>query len=96
MEIEISERKDNPFLKRIEVRFVVKHEGLKTPSREVVKKLLAKELDKEEGLMALEYIKSEFGKNESRGYAKIYENDESMRIEKSYLFKRGVKEEKNG
>ncbi len=91
MEIEIDEKKENKPLKRLEVKCRVIHEGTKTPSREEVKKLLAKELGKE--LISIEYIKSTYGKNESSVYAKVYEDEMSMNIEKRHILERGKKQE---
>ncbi len=93
MEIKIDEKKENKLLKRIEVKCRIVHEGVKTSSRAEVKKLLAKELEKNEELISIEYIKSEYGKNESSVYAKIYEDEKSMGVEKKHILEREKKQE---
>jgi len=96
VEIEIEDKKDNRYLRRIEVRYKIGHEGGRTPKRGEVKKLLARELEKSENLIAIEFINTEYGKNVSDGYAKIYDDEESMKIEKEHILKRmkGEKETK--
>jgi ribosomal protein S24E len=93
MEIEIKEKKENKQVKRLEVTCNIVHSGGRTPSRDEVKKLIAKELGKNEELIAIEYVSSTYGKNESSVYAKIYDDKESMGVEKKYLFNRGKKQE---
>jgi len=93
MEIKIDEKRENGLLKRLEVRCHVLHQGMKTPSRDEVKKLLARELGKSEDLISLEYVKSSYGKSESLVYARIYEDEKSMSIEKEHILRRGKKQE---
>ena len=88
MEIEIENKKDNRYLRRIEVRYKINHEGGRTPRRGEVKKLLARELEKSENLIAIDFINTEYGKNVSGGYAKIYDDEESMKIEREHILKR--------
>ena len=94
MEIEIENRKDNRYLKRIEIKYNICHEGGRTPKREEVKKLLALELKKSENMIIVDSINTKYGKNVSNGYAKIYEDMESMKIEKDHILKRNLKEQK--
>ena len=44
MDIEISEKKQNPLLNRWEVRFTVHHTGEKTPTRDAIREKLAGQL----------------------------------------------------
>jgi len=98
MNIEIVEKKENKLLNRTEVHFRVIHEGEKTPERELVKNDLAEILKAKKGNIVLEYLKPEFGIQQSIGYAKIYKSmDDAKRIEKEYILKRnkfGVEKEK--
>ena len=96
MEIEVDDKKDNRYLRRIEVGYRINHEGGRTPRRGEVKKLLARELKKSENLIAIDFINTEYGKNVSGGYAKIYDDEKSMKIEKEHILKRmkGEKETK--
>ena len=98
MNIEIVEKKENKLLNRTEVHFRVIHEGEKTPERELVKNDLAEILKAKKGNIVLEYLKPEFGIQQSIGYAKIYKSmDDAKRIEKEYILKRnkfGAEKEK--
>ena len=98
MNIEIVEKKENKLLNRTEVHFRVIHEGEKTPERELVKNDLAEILKAKKGNIVLEYLKPEFGIQQSIGYAKIYKSmDDAKRVEKEYILKRnkfGAEKEK--
>jgi len=98
MNIEIVEKKENKLLNRTEVHFRVIHEGEKTPERELVKNDLAEILKAKKGNIVLEYLKPEFGIQQSIGYAKIYKSmDDAKRVEKEHILKRnkfGAEKEK--
>ncbi|HHF59363.1 MAG TPA: 30S ribosomal protein S24e, partial [Thermoplasmatales archaeon] len=57
MELEILEKRENPLLNRTEVKFRIKHEGEKTPERELVKNDLAEELKVSKDLIIIDYIR---------------------------------------
>jgi len=99
MELEIIEKRENPLLNRTEVKFRVKHQGEKTPERELVKSDLAEMLKVKKSLVIIDYIRPSFGMAISSGYAKIYKSiEDAKKIEPSYILKRNkfgeVKEEK--
>ena len=99
MELEIIEKKDNPLLNRTEVKFKVKHQGEKTPERELVKNDLAEMLKVNKSLVIIDYIRPGFGIAVSSGYAKIYKSiEDAKKVEPSYILKRNkfgeVKKEK--
>ena len=99
MELEIIEKRENPLLNRTEVKFRVKHQGEKTPERELVKSDLAEILKVNKSLVIIDYIRPSFGMAISSGYAKIYKSiEDAKKIEPSYILKRNkfgeVKEEK--
>ena len=86
MELQILEKKENPLLHRLELKFVVKHEKEKTPSREDVRNIIAANLNADKKRVILQYIHTPFGSNESKGYAKIYESIEhAMKVEPEYI-----------
>ncbi|MDG6219553.1 MAG: 30S ribosomal protein S24e [Candidatus Thermoplasmatota archaeon] len=72
MELEISEKKNNPFLKRTEVHFVAKHETEKTPNRRLIRSELADALNTKQENIIIDTIISSFGSQISKGYAKVY------------------------
>ena len=99
MELEIIEKRENPLLNRTEIKFRVKHQGEKTPERELVKNDLAEMLKVNKSLIIIDYIRPGFGMALSSGYAKVYKSmEDAKRVEPSYILKRNkfgeAKEEK--
>ncbi|MDI6902451.1 MAG: 30S ribosomal protein S24e [Methanocellales archaeon] len=90
MEIKVIEKRTNPLLKRWEIRFKVSHEGA-TPSREEVKNKLAAMLNAKKELVIIERMRSEYGKRETYGYAKIYKSERRAReIERAHIIQRNA------
>ena len=75
MDIKIIEEKNNPMLNRREVVFKVTHESA-TPSRKSIVDRIAATMNSKEGLVIVDNLRTEFGKRETIGYAKIYETEE--------------------
>ncbi|HEX17221.1 MAG: 30S ribosomal protein S24e [Thermoplasmata archaeon] len=89
MELEITDKRENPLLNRTEIRFRVKHEGEKTPEREIVREDIARLLKVKKDLVVIDHIRPSFGIAVSSGYAKIYKSiEDAKRIEPSYILKR--------
>lgn len=94
MDIEISEKKQNPLLSRWEVRFVVHHTNEKTPTRDTIREKLAGQLNSKKGLVVVDSMASAFGKGLTRGYARVYDNPETLgKVEPAHLLKRNKLEE---
>ena len=94
MDIEISEKKQNPLLGRWEVRFVVQHPNEKTPSRDVIREKLAGQLNAKKANVVVDSMNSVFGKGMTKGYARIYDAPEQLaKNEPHYLLKRNKLEE---
>jgi small subunit ribosomal protein S24e len=88
MDIKILKDKKNSLLNRRELDFVVKYEG-PTPSRNDVRSKLAAMLNAPLELLVIQRIKTEFGMQEGRGYAKLYESADRMKeVELEYVLKR--------
>ena len=82
MELEIAEKNDNPLLSRQEVQIVIRHENESTPRRSEVIQNLSEKMKAKKDLIIIDHLKNKYGKTESQGYAKIYENVEALtRIE---------------
>ncbi len=101
MEIEIGSKKNNPLLNRTEIRFTVKHQGEKTPNRQIIKSELAEKINAKKENIIIDYINSGFGIQESSGYAKIYSPTKiAEEIERKHILKRNrvasKKEKKEG
>jgi len=90
MDIQIIRSKDNPILKRKEIVFKVIFDE-STPSRKSVVERLAATENSKVGLVYVDSLKTEFGKRESLGYAKIYETAERAKeIERPHIIERNT------
>jgi len=101
MEIEITKENENLLLRRKEVNFKLKHEEEgASPSREATRNVLIKALKCSPTLLVIDKMRTEFGKRETVGYAKVYASEERLKeIEREYILKRnfgssGSEEEK--
>ncbi|HMK45221.1 MAG TPA: 30S ribosomal protein S24e [Methanocella sp.] len=91
MEIKVLEERNNPLLQRREVKFSVSH-NLGTPSRQEIKDKIAAYLNSKPELVIVERMRTQFGKRETRGYAKIYETPERLnRVETEHIVQRNEK-----
>ena len=86
MELKILEKKDNPLLHRVEVKFEVSHPKSKTPSRDEVRNLLAANLNADKNRVILDNMHTPFGSTITTGFAKIYDDVENAKkIEPDYI-----------
>jgi len=93
MDIKVLEEKNNPLLQRREVKFSVSH-NLGTPSRDEIKGKIAAYLNSKPELVIIERMRSQFGKRETHGYAKIYETAERLKsVETEHIIQRNTKKE---
>ena len=90
MDIQIIEDKNNPLLNRREVVFKVNHESA-TPSRKSIVDRIAATMNSKEGLVIVDNLRTEFGKRETIGYAKIYEAAErANQVERKHITERNT------
>ncbi len=90
MDIRIINDKKNLLLNRRELDFIVKYEG-STPSRNDVKNKLAAMLNAPFELLIVQRIKTEYGMQEAKGYAKLYEDAARMKeVELTYVLNRNA------
>ncbi|MDH7508672.1 MAG: 30S ribosomal protein S24e [Methanomassiliicoccales archaeon] len=98
MKVEIESKKENVLQERIEVYFRVDHQGEPTPSRDAIKSKLAELLNVQKERVVIASARTEFGKTETRGYAKVYGSvDAAKKHESKHLLVRNKliqKEEK--
>lgn len=87
MDISIVEVKENPLLKRKEVRFRVGFDGA-TPARKLLKEQLCTELKAKPELVILDEIKGRYGMKEALGYAKVYNDVDALKIELKHNVRR--------
>jgi len=89
MKMEITQKKDNPLYKRVEVHFTINHDGESTPGRNAVAEAIAKECKSKRECVVVDNIESVYGKGMSKGYAKVYESKEiALEYDREYLLKR--------
>ncbi len=90
MDIQVIEEKSNPMLNRREVVFKVIHDEA-TPTRKSVVERLAATMNSKPGLVFVDSLKTEFGKRETIGYAKIYETAErAKQVERPHIVERNT------
>jgi small subunit ribosomal protein S24e len=96
VEVQVVRRRDNPLLMRREVHFQVTHTGEPTPRRTAVQAALAEVLKAKKENIVVDRMRTEFGKEVSHGYAKVYSSVEAAsRFERdSRLVRMGLKEKK--
>lgn len=89
MQLEVLQRKENPLLKRVEVRFKAIHKAEPTPTRDALRAFLAKELNATKDVVVIDHQASSFGRYETLGYAKIYKSkDEASSVERKHILVR--------
>jgi small subunit ribosomal protein S24e len=90
LDIQVIEEKSNPMLNRREVVFKVIHDEA-TPSRKSVVERLAATMNSKPGLVFVDSLRTEFGKRETVGYAKIYETAErAKQVERPHIVERNT------
>lgn len=96
MKMEITQKKENPLVKRVEVYFTIDHSGECTPGRNAVAEEVAKQMKSKRECVVVDCIESVFGKGMSKGYAKVYENKAAaLEFDREYLLKRnGIEADK--
>ena len=89
MKMEITNKKENPLYKRVEVYFTLSHDGESTPGRNAVAEAVAKECGSKRECVVIDNIESVYGKAMSKGYAKVYASKEAaLEFDREYLLKR--------
>ena len=89
MELEILDKRENPLLDRIEVDFVIQHANKSTPKRNAIRDMLSKELKVTKERVVVDNMRSDFGRGQTKGYAKVYSKKEVVvQIEREHLLKR--------
>jgi len=96
MEVKIILKKENPLLKRREIRFQVEHNQTgSTPPRMEAKKAVADALKIDAGLVFVKKLETKTGMQIAVGTANVYDSIEQARlIEPEYIIKRNVPPEK--
>lgn len=91
MEVNVVSEKENPLLKRKEIRFHVKHVAGATPPRLEIRKAVAEALKVNVDLVFLKKVKTRSGMHMAVGVANLYDSAEQAKlIEPKYIVKRNI------
>lgn len=89
MEINITQKTENPLLDRTEIEFECTYQGESTPKVLEVKNRLVAVLDVDKNLLVVDKLKPQFGEGKSIGYAKLYQSEESLsKIEREHVLEK--------
>lgn len=96
MEIKMVSEKENPLLKRKEVRFRIKHgQTGSTPPRLEVRKAVASALKAKVSLVFVKELTTKTGTRVAVGSASVYDSiDQARLVEPEYVIKRNIPPEK--
>lgn len=87
--MEITERRENKALNRVEIAFSWRHEKKATPSRQEVMKLVRTlEPGSNPDLIVVKDCTTRFGQPLTTGLAYIYKSAEAMAVEPAYIHKK--------
>ncbi|MCW7076995.1 MAG: 30S ribosomal protein S24e [Candidatus Syntropharchaeales archaeon] len=93
MKAEIVKDVVNPLLRRREIDFSLSFEGAQ-PSRLETKGVLGAAFDLNPELLIIERMETIFGKQEVTGYAKVYDDADSLRMaEREHILRRNSERE---
>lgn len=81
MEVEVLEEKQNPFLKRKEVKVLITHSKEATPAKDKLKKLLAERYRVQEVQVQIDYVFSKKGLPESLARVNVLEEPTEQKKE---------------
>ena len=95
--MQVIERKDNPLLDRVEIRFVWDHPNSPTPKlEEMVAAATKMEPGSKSDLVFVKDVSTRFGMPRTIGLALIYGSEEAASIEPNYIAKRQNKFRQGG
>jgi len=94
VEIRILEDRNNPLMKRHEVRFEVAHATAATPSRDAVRGELSKLVKAPKDRVIIERMNARYGTAVTRGDAMVYESADAVKatVRDHILVRNGLKE----
>jgi len=89
--LNVLRERSNRVIGRLEIEGIITHMNRGTPSRKAVRSLIASLYGRDEDLVVIKQIKSEYGMGRSRVRANIYDSVERLRLfEPEYLLRRGA------
>jgi small subunit ribosomal protein S24e len=95
MEVEIVSKEENQLLERTEITFKATHMKEGTPQRDTIREKIASLLKVPKERVVVDSMKSDFGRMETSGYAKVYKSKEAaMKFEREHILIRNKLKEK--
>ena len=95
MEINITQKTENPLLDRTEIEFDCTYQGESTPKVLEVKSRLAAVLDADKKLLVVDNLNPQFGEGKAQGYAKLYDSEKSLtEIERKHILEKNQEPQK--
>ncbi len=95
MKLNVIEAKDNPLLKRKEIRYFVEFDNDVSPSRDVIREVISRNYKADSLLVIVDKNLQLTGSHSMEGYSKIYQNKEAaMLFEPDYELIRNKLKEK--
>jgi len=92
MEIQITEKKENALLNRTEVHFVGVHTSEAPPTQSQVRDEIAKLTSTKKEQVIVDWMRSEFGIAQLKGYAKVYKSlSSAKKYERDHILDRNKK-----
>ena len=78
MKLNVIEAKDNPLLKRKEIRYFVEFDNDVSPSRDVIREVISRNYKADSSLVIVDKNLQLTGSHSMEGYSKIYQNKVSL------------------
>ncbi|MFN3527606.1 MAG: 30S ribosomal protein S24e [Candidatus Altarchaeaceae archaeon] len=94
MEIKILSEKENKLLERKDIIFEVDIGERSTPKLEEVRNLLIAQKNLDPNLTVIDRIDQEYGINKVKCYAKVYDNENALKVELRQILKKNFGEER--
>lgn len=92
MSIEITQNVENALFDRKDVKFVLRHTGETTPSRNTMRDLIAAELGAKSSAVIVDHMESATGMAATRGVARVYKSlEEAQKHERKHFITRNTK-----
>lgn len=89
MEINVITKTENPVLDRTEIEFECVYQGEATPKILEIKNKLVAILDADKNLLIIDNIQPSYGEGKGKGYAKIYNSEDSLnKIETKHVIEK--------
>ena len=89
MDLKIISRENNQLLNREEIIVLIDHKNEVTPKRDDIKEKVSAMIGKDKNLIVVEKILTEFGKQRSKAFVNVYQNEEDMKkLELKHILKR--------